>query len=141
MLRLILALLLVTLPTLAGAAEGDPPDLQDRIKYATLFHDARPLRPLIDSQIDTYTKQVNEEEREDFLRHVQLRIDYDGLEDKSIQAMARIYTVPELKAMIAYYGSPEGKSADAKSSAYAEKLGPEIGKALDGALMDTRFGK
>jgi hypothetical protein len=141
MLKLVLTLLLVALPSLAGAATDDPPDLAERTKYATLFHDARPLRPLIDRQIDTFTQRVNPEEREDFLRHVQLRIDYDGLEDKSIQAMARLYTVPELKAMIAYYGSPEGKSAETKSDAYAAQIGPEIGKALDGALMDTRFGK
>ncbi len=141
MLRLILTLLLVTLPSLAGAAADDPPDLADRIKYATLFHDARPLRPIIDRQIDTYTKQVAESEREDFLRHVQLRIDYDALEDTSIQAMARLYTVAELKAMTAYYGSPEGKTAEAKNDAYAAKIGPDIGKALDGALLDTRFGK
>lgn len=141
MLRLLLALSLIALPSLAGAAPDDPADLADRVKYATLFHDARPLRPFIEQQVDVYTQQVRESEREDFLRHVQLRIDYDALEDKSIEAMARLYTVPELKAMIAYYGSPEGKSADAKAGAYVEKITPEIGRALDGALMETRFGR
>lgn len=140
MLRVLFLIGLLSFSGLARAETPEPPDMKDRVKYATFLHDARPLRDTIDKDIDVYAAQVSEAEREDFLRHVQLRIDYDALEEKSIHEMALLYTVPELKAMLAYFGSPEGKAAEAKAPLYLKKMAPEVERALNRALMDTRFG-
>lgn len=140
-LGLILLPLQVHATTAASAAESvSPEEMKQRVKYATDYHDVRPIRAVIDGQIDRYARQLPEAEREDFLRYVQLRINYDKIEELSIQAMAETYTSAELKAMVDYYGSPAGKSAEAKSPGYTSKMAPVITQALDSALLDTRFG-
>ena len=55
--------------------------------------------------------------------------------------MAEIYTLPELEAMVEYYSKPEAKSAAEKQEAYQDKVGPEITKMLDKALMEMRTGR
>lgn len=115
-------------------------DMKERIRYAEEFHDIRPMRDAVNRNLEEYAKGLPEADREEFLRFVQLHIDYDKLEELSIQKMAEVYTVPEMKAMIAYFGSADGKSAEAKGPAYTSQIGPHITKAIDSALMDTRYG-
>ena len=54
--------------------------------------------------------------------------------------MANTFTVPELKALIAYFGSPEGKSSQAKMGQYIDQVSPEVRKAIDAALVEAQFG-
>lgn len=143
MLKILLVLALLAPFALSPGYAGEgrsADDLQERIKFATEFHDVRPIRDVINRDVQRYAEQLPEADRENFMRYVQLRIDYVKIEELSIQAMAEIYTVPEMKAMIAYFGSPEGKSAEAKGPDYISKIAPEISRAIDAALLDAQFG-
>lgn len=124
----------------AAAPKVSDEEMKVRIRLSEEFHDIRPMRDAVNRNLEEYAKGLPEEEREEFLRYVQLHIDYDKLEEFSIQKMAEVYTVPEMKAMIAYFGSADGKSAEAKGSAYTSQISPYIAKAIDSALMDTRYG-
>ena len=137
----ILLVLALLIPSLAFAEEAlSASEQRERIKFATEFHDVRPIRAAIDQDIQKYADTLPESDRENFMKFIQVRIDYDEIEELSIQKMAEIYTVPELKAMIAYFGSPEGKSAEAKGAEYMSKVAPEINSAIDSALMDAQLG-
>jgi hypothetical protein len=140
MLKILLVLALLV-PSLAFAGETvSANELKERIKFATEFHDVRPIRKAIDQDIQKYAETLPESDRENFMRFIQIRIDYDKIEELSIKTMAEIYTVPELKAMIAYFGSPEGKSAEAKGPLYTSRVAPEITRAIDAALLDAQLG-
>ncbi|MEK7801588.1 MAG: hypothetical protein AAB276_03955, partial [Pseudomonadota bacterium] len=53
---------------------------------------------------------------------------------------ADIYTVPEMRAMIAYYGSPDGQSAEAKGAIYGPKIAKDVQKEIDAAVMSVKLG-
>lgn len=124
----------------AAATKVDPAEMQERLKYAAAFQDVRPVRDVINESFETVSLTLPEAEREEFMRFVQLRVDYDKIEELSIKTIAELYTVPELKAMIAYYGSQDGKTAEAKAASYTDKISPEITKVIDAALMDAKYG-
>ncbi len=115
-------------------------EMKQRIQLATDFADIRPVREQINIDIKNMSARLPEAEREDFMRYVQLRMPYDKIEALSIQTMAKLFTVPELKAMLSYYGSPEGKSADAKVPSYTAVIAPEVAKNIDAAVMDAKLG-
>lgn len=115
-------------------------EMKERLRLAADFDDIRPVRDQINVDVQRMANLLVAEERDDFMKYVQVRLSYDKLEELSIQTMAKIFTVPELKAMIAYYGSPEGKSADAKVPAYTAIIAPEVRKHLDAAVMDAKLG-
>lgn len=140
-----LALALLQSPVLAAdsatpAAAVSASERAERIKYATDFADIKPIREAIDRDIEAAAMGMTDDEKEEFMRFVQLRIDYEKIEKESIDMMADMFTVPELKAMVTYYGSPEGKSAEDKAMVYTSKIGPQIASAIDGALMDAKLG-
>lgn len=150
MLKLILALALLTpsavlaadapAPVAAPAAAVSAAEMKERIKLATEYHDAVNLRDIINRDIEKAGAGLTGDDKERYMRDIQLQIDYDKIEALSIKSMAETFTVPELKALIAYYGSPEGQMAQAKMDLYTGKVSPEIRKAVDTALMNAQFG-
>lgn len=140
-----LVLALLQSPALAADAVApkaavSPADKAERLKYATDFADIKPIREAINRDIEAATMGMMDDEKEEFMRFIQLRVNYEKIEQESIETMADMFTVPELKAMIAYYGSPEGKSAEEKAMVYTSKIGPQIANAIDGAMLDAKLG-
>lgn len=122
------------------AAPVSAAEMKERLRLAADFDDIRPVRTQINVDVQNMANRLPLAEREDFMKYVQVRLSYDKIEELSVQTMAKMFTVPELKAMIAYYGSPEGKSADAKVPAYRAVIVPEVAKHLDAAVMDAKLG-
>lgn len=122
------------------AAPVSAAEMKERLRLAADFDDIRPVRNQINVDIQNMANRLPLAEREDFMKYVQVRLSYDKIEELSVQTMAKMFTVPELKAMIAYYGSPEGKSADAKVPAYTAVIAPTVAKHLDAAVMDAKLG-
>lgn len=114
---------------------------RERLKLASEFHDIRPLRDTINVAIENLAAGFSGTARENFISNMKLRINYDDLENQSIKIMAETFTVEELKAMIAYYGSDVGRAAESKAVAYQEKFSPAVKKALDAALAAEKFGE
>ena len=152
MLKLLLALALLVPVTALAADEtmlADPAsaaapisaeDLKERNKLATEYHDVVDMREIVNRDIAAGAGGLTEAETEKYMREVQIRINYEKIEELSISAMANTFTVPELKALIAYFGSPEGKSSQEKMGLYTEQVAPEIRKAIDAALVNAQFG-
>ena len=127
-------------PAEATAAAISAKEMEERVKYATDFADIKPIREAINRDIEAAAMGMDDNQKEEFMCYVQLRVNYDEIEAASIKTMAEMFTVAEIKAMIAYYGSPEGKSAEGKAKDYASRIGPMVTSAINGAMMDMRFG-
>lgn len=142
MKKLSLFLCLAVLSVSCGVALADPAstgDRAERIRLSKDLHDIRHIRDRINDTIAEAAQSIPPADREDFQKYVQLHVDYDALEKKSIDVAADVYTVPELKAMIAYFGSDAGKAAEAKSADYAGKIGPDILKQIDAAITSAKY--
>ena len=80
---------------------------------------------------------VPEEKREAFKSVLTKHFDLDALLAAQKQALAKIFTVGELKAMIAYQSTPEGKSSLKKMGVYMADLMPVVQAELKKAMLAT----
>ncbi len=136
---LLLAVLVLSFSALAVGAAPAGDDKAERVKLSKDLHDIRNIRERIHATILEAANTIPPEDREDFQKYVQLRINYDALEEKSIQYAADVYTVPELKAMIAYFGSPDGQSAEAKGAVFSGKISKDIIAEVDAAILAAKY--
>lgn len=126
-------------PTFDAAESGTPNDLDHRRKLARELHDIKHVKDQIRETIAGVAKSLPPVEQEDFKKYMELKIDFDALEQKSIDYTAEIYTADELQAMVDFFGSREGRSAEVKGDIYAEKFGAEVQKTIDQAMMAAKF--
>jgi len=63
-------------------------------------------------------------------------INPEEVEKISIATAAETFSEEELEAMVGYYKSPMGRSAEAKRPEYEEKLSTEIQKLVDKGIAD-----
>jgi hypothetical protein len=138
-LAFLFSFIILSLTSFLVFAESQDFDKAERVKLSKDLHDLRKTRDRINNMISSVADAVPPADKEDFQRYVQLKIDYDALEQKSIAYAADIYTIPELKAMIAYFGSPDGQAAEAKGEAFTNKIAPDIIKEIDAAIMAAKY--
>lgn len=129
------------------AAEAPATDTADadtpvrRMELSRELHKIRPVKPQIDRAIDKISQEVPSEHRAPFTATLKRMMNYGALQYFSIKIMAELFTVQELQAMVDYYSKPEAISAADKMMQYQDKLGPEIIKMLDAAMMEMRTGR
>ena len=111
-----------------------------RLELSRRMHEIWPVRPKVEAALDAVAEQMPYTERVRFKSALRQTIKFDALEQTSIDAMAEIFTVKELEAMIAFYGSKEGRSVSYKTGDYENALAPILTKMIDKALLDTKLG-
>lgn len=136
---LLLSFMILTVTSFTALAESQDLDRAERIRLSKDLHDIRKSRERINNMIMSAAEAVPVADREDFQRYVQLKVDYDTLEKKSIEYAAEVYTAPELKAMISYFGSPDGQAAEAKGEKFSSKIGKDIIKEIDTAILAAKY--
>lgn len=124
-------------PVQTAQNEKDTPE--ERLALSRELHDIRRVKDMVIRDIETISKQLPPTEQLDFQKYMELKVDFDELEEKSIEIAANVYTAAELRAMIAYFGSDVGRSAEQKGAQYSESFGKEVQKKIDEALMATKF--
>lgn len=122
------------------AAETSEPNFKARLALAKEMHEIRPAADQVDSAIDSVALQMPENARNDFKAKMRNLLNYRAIENISINAMANTYTLEELEAMVEYYSNPVAQSAIEKTGIYQQKVGPEIARMIDRALMQMRTG-
>lgn len=143
MLKYLIALFVLSF-VLVGSVNAEatkPDDAKERLALAKDLHDIRHIRDAIHADIENYAQQIPQGDRENFMRYVALKINFDALEQLSIAYTAEIYTATEMRAMIAYYGSPDGQSAEAKGALYGPKIAKDVQKEIDAAVMSVKLGE
>lgn len=116
-------------------------DYEARLELSRQMHEIWPVRPKIEAVLDRIIEQVEPQNRLRFKSAMRKAIKFNALEEASIDAMADIFSEAELKAMIAFYGSKEGRSVSFKTDDYERALQPVMTKMIDKALLDTRLGQ
>lgn len=138
-MRILTILLALTLSVPAMAQEASTPDAA-RVALAEQMHEIWPVRPRVEAALNVIAETLPEENRLAFKAQMRRAIQFDLLEQESVNAMATTFTEDELKKMIEFYGSPEGRSISAKTEDYEIALQPVLSRMMDKALLDTRLG-
>jgi hypothetical protein len=115
-------------------------DYDARLKLAEEMHEIWPIRPKIEDALERVAQNIPQTERLRFKSAMRKAIEFQALEEASIDAMVEIFTAKELQAMINFYGSKEGRSVSVKTGDYEQALQPVLVKMLDKALLDTKLG-
>lgn len=121
-------------------ALGEDDDYEARLELSRQMHEIWPIRTKMEGALDTVSEQVPQQERLKFKAGMRKAIQFEALEEASIDAMADIFTSAELEAMIAFYGSKEGRAVSHKTSDYERALQPTLVKMIDKALLDVKLG-
>lgn len=119
---------------------ADAEDFERRHEIATEMHKLRPAKDQVDAAIETVSRKLPQAQRETFKMSMRNALNYNAIEKVSINAMAETFTLAELEAMLEYNKKPEAISANQKFDDYQKKVGPEIVRMIDKAMMRVRTG-
>ena len=120
---------------------ADDANYAERLELSKKMHEIWPIRPKIEKALDALSAQIEPTKRLEFKSGMRKAISFEALEEASIDAMADIYSAAELKAMIAFYGSKEGRAVSFKTGDYEAALRPVMTKMIDKALLDSKIGQ
>jgi hypothetical protein len=124
----------------AAATQSLSPEMERKIDLSTEMHTIRPAREQIDMAVEQVSNMLRSGEREAFQVAIRKMLDYEALERRSIEAMAQVFTVEELEAMVAFYRQPVSRRISDKLEEYNKLIEPEVFKMLDSAMMEARTG-
>jgi hypothetical protein len=130
----------------AAPAEGAPKeaapasDLQERMALATKMADITPPSDAVNLAIRAIAAQAPQDQRAMVEKDMINAFEYQKFHDFVVKTMAESFTLAELKAMVAYYGSPEAASIAHKMQGYQSKIQPKMTQMVDTAMMVVRTG-
>lgn len=111
-----------------------------RLDLARQMQDIWPIRTRIESAIESVAQNFPPEKQAEAKATIRKSIQYDQLEEESVQALASTYTEEELRAMIDFYGSETGRAISAKTVDYEAAIRPSLIKMMDKAMLDLKTG-
>ena len=138
--RIAVVLLALIGSAFASDVSSDTPE--NRAKVVDEYLKVIPVKDLLDDMTEKLAATVPENNREAFKPMLTKHFDLDALVAAEKQSLAKIFTVGELRAMIAYRSTPEGKSSMKKMGAYIADLMPavqaELVKAVQATAQETK---
>jgi hypothetical protein len=136
---LIVAFVLLCTPAFAQGEKTEAIPAK-RLELAQKMHEVWPIRTRLESAIDSVAEGFPEEKQAEIKAAMRKNMQFDKLEEASINAMAETYTEEELKAMIEFYGSETGRSISAKTENYEFALRPIMMQMIDKSMLELRTG-
>lgn len=110
---------------------ADVPDTHgNRLVAARRYLDVASMKDMMRDAVNETAKNLPENSRQPFIQYMNKSLRIDVLEGAALASMAKHFTVKELEALAAFYGSPEGRSAMKKFGAYMGDLMPVIQQEL-----------
>ena len=145
------AIMLLSLPVIAEEpatetanetveTQTEQTDYEKRLELAREMHEIWPIRPKIEAVLENVAQQVAPQNRLKLKAALRKAIKFPALEQASIDSMVNIFTTEELKAMVDFYGSKEGRSVSFKTEDYEKSLRPILTEMMDKALLDVKLG-
>jgi hypothetical protein len=111
--------------------------IDPKTALAIKIHEKVDIRKRLFKALDILTQFMTPTEKLDFWSRMDKAITKDDINDISIKAMADTYTEAELQAMLDFYSSPAGQSAEGKRAEYEAKVSPQYTKLIDEAVVKT----
>jgi hypothetical protein len=113
----------------------------NRLAAAQRYLKAVPPMEIVGETLEQLASQIPEERREEFKEALSQVVRSERIEKITLEAITKHFTVKEINALAAFYGSPEGRSITKKFSAYMADVMPaiqqELADAVDKLHKDT----
>lgn len=115
-------------------------DFEQRLELSRALHKIKPVKDQVDDAVNGVAERLPVSQRETFKASMRNILNYNSIENISINAMAETFTLKELEVMLEYNSKPEAMSANDKFPEYQNIVGPEILRMIDKAIMRSRTG-
>ncbi len=139
-IKTLLLLLILALAAACGEPKAPPSaapvadNEANRTAAAKQYLEVAPPQELLTDMTDKVVKILPENQRKMFLSVMQTKSLQDAAYRISLNALVKHFTVNELKALTAFYSTPEGKSIRPKLGIYMADIMPQISKEVVEAL-------
>jgi hypothetical protein len=128
----------VVLAALPVGAQSPPDTPANRLAAAKRYLQAVPPAETVGETLDRVVEQVPEARRAEFRKALAKQVSLDRIAKITLDAVVKHFTVREIEALTAFYGSPEGKSINQKFGAYMADVMPAIQSELAGAIEEIQ---
>ena len=119
-------LLAVCLSAGPALAEDLPDTPANRYLAAEAYLKIHPLDAMLDEITGEILKVMPQQYHEEFRRTMKEYMDRLNLEELTLNAVVKHFTVKEINALMEFYGSPEGRSIMKKMPVYMKEIMPAI---------------
>ncbi|MBU6235908.1 MAG: DUF2059 domain-containing protein [Alphaproteobacteria bacterium] len=120
---------------LAAPAPEIPLQSPEKMKLAHEYLSADPIEDQIKKAVDNVAEGIQPDQRILFKSMADKYIDFKKLRDSAERAAAVTFTEEELKAMTAFFNTPEGKSLRTKLPEYQKLVQPVITEVLQNFML------
>jgi hypothetical protein len=131
-MKRIILITLLAVPWAFGQQVADTP--ANRLAAAKRYLKAVPPAEMVGDTLDRVAAQVPEDRREEFKKTLSKVVSSERIEALTLQAVTKHFTVKEINALAAFYGSPEGRSITKKFGEYMADVMPAIQEELAAAI-------
>jgi hypothetical protein len=119
-------------------AKSLPDNPENRTAAAKQYLKAMPPKEMLESLATRIAPKLPEKDRKAFVEVMQ-SADLEKAADRiTLEGLVKNFTVGELHAMTAFYGSPEGKSAAKKFGPYMMAVMPQIQQEVKKAMDEKQ---
>jgi hypothetical protein len=133
-----LVLLMASACTDTKQAKSLPDNPENRTAAAKRYLETMPPKEMLQSLATRVTPNLPEKDRKAFLE-VMESADLEKAADRiTLEGLVKSFTVGELNAMTAFYGSPDGKSAAKKFGPYMMAVMPQIQQEVKKAMDEKQ---
>ena len=87
--------------------------------------------------VDAIASKLPAEQQAVFKEQMSKTLDVDQIKASSMETAANIFNEEELQAMVSYYSSPVGKTAEEKKVAYEQALMPKVKPMIEKGMMEA----
>ena len=130
-------MILITLLAVPGAFGQQVADTPaNRLAAAKRYLKAVPPSEMVADTLERVAGQIPEDRREEFKKALSKVVSSARIEALTLEAVTKHFTVKEINALAAFYGSPEGRSITKKFGAYMADVMPTIQEELSGAVEE-----
>jgi hypothetical protein len=118
------------------AAQILPDTPANRRIAAQRYLKAVPATDLVTETVDRVASELPVDRREEFKQALAKVVKAERIEKITQDALVKHFTVKEINALAAFYGSAEGRSITKKFGAYLADVMPAIQEELSGAMEE-----
>jgi len=113
----------------------DTSDMAEKLNLAKQYTQSVSIEDEINKSIEELVVQVPVDKRALLKSTLERNIKIDRLQSVSEMALADVFTLDELKALVAFYETPEGKAIKEKMPLYQSRLEPILGQMIRDAVQ------
>lgn len=125
----------------AGVALGVEDTPENRAAEAERYMEVSAPQQMLDEVVTQMSAMMPEESRAEFVDVMTRKLDFEAIEKAMVDAMTRIFTADELRALADFHSSPVGQSAQRKMGRYMAAVMPVMRDEVFRAFEETDLNK